>query len=59
MKRMAEFDQYYQKSSIRDKFLTSKFQEISDVELIDELEARTQKNRIKLRMIFVINQNSP
>ena len=50
MKRMAEFDQYYQKSLIRDKFLTSKFQEISDVELIDELEERAQKNRIKLSM---------
>jgi len=43
---MAKFDQYYQESEIRRKILERQFQDISDVDLVEELKRR-EKN-IKL-----------
>ena len=49
---MAEFARLAKEKKERGKFLTAKFQEISDVELIDELARRVkyQPNPIKLSM---------
>ncbi|CAI2195651.1 6969_t:CDS:2 [Funneliformis geosporum] len=45
-----ELKKYVKERKIRDQFLHSKFQEISDLELIAELEKRTQHQAIKLSM---------
>ncbi|KLL03629.1 MAG: hypothetical protein MRERV_36c010 [Mycoplasmataceae bacterium RV_VA103A] len=45
-----EFWKLAKEKEERRKFLTTKFQEISDVELIEELKKRTQNQTIKLSM---------
>jgi hypothetical protein len=43
---MSKFDQYYQESKIRQKFLEKQFQDISDVDLVEELKRREQNIKL-------------
>jgi hypothetical protein len=47
---MEELKKVANEHAKRSNFLNTKFQEISDVELIDELKKRTQNQTIKLSM---------
>jgi hypothetical protein len=49
-KLIVEFEQLAKASKAREQFLNTKFSEISDVEMIEELEKRVKKQAIKLSM---------